>query len=76
MLIFRSVFIEHTHRLEKWDKSEDSPRTMAPKLLHYKDKVLLKRKWNKLEDTTYFIKQNFQRNSGDQKRFMVRREVL
>ena len=47
VVIFRSVFIEHTHKLKKCDKSDDSARTMVPKLLHYKGKKILKQKCNK-----------------------------
>ena len=50
-LICKSVFIERTRRFEKWDNSEDSPRTTVPKLFHYKDKEL-KQKCNKLKGTT------------------------
>ena len=32
------IFIEHTERVEKRSNSENSPRIIIAKVLHYKDK--------------------------------------
>ena len=34
------VFIERAHRVEKWDKSKDGPRTIYSRLLRYENKEL------------------------------------
>ena len=67
-LEIEDVATEHAHRVKQYqnkksNKDKASPRTIVCKLLNYKDKTQILRKYNHLEGTLYYINEDFSRET-------------
>ena len=67
-LEIEDVAIERAHRIKQYQnkkskKDKASPRTIICKLLNYKDKNQILRKYSHLEGTLYYINEDFSRET-------------